>query len=94
MKYYRTQFDDREQRLLYAHVEGTNVGYPGQTSKTGRQVSFWSFFHQWGRDKPQRVGPEYPSRETLLASMDKYGAEFGFGHVAMGASVQETAEAQ
>lgn len=94
MKYHRTQFDDGEQRLLYAHVEGTNLGYPGQTRKTGRQVSFWSFFHQWRRDEPQRVGPEYPSREALLASMDKYGAEFGFGHVAMGASVQEMGERQ
>lgn len=91
-KYYRTRFDDGEQRLLYAHVEGTNVGYPGQTSKTGRQVSFWSFFHQWQRDDPQRVGPEFPSKEALIGAMEQYGAEFGFGHVAMVPSVQEMGE--
>jgi len=77
-KYYSTPFADRDQRLLFAHVEGTNLGYPGQRRRTGRQVSFWSFFHQWRDDEPRRVGREYPSRETLLADMMRYGREYGF----------------
>lgn len=91
-RFHRTRFDDGEQRLLYAHIEGTNVGYPGQRSKAGRQVSFWSFFHQWQKDDPKRVGPEYPTREALVAAMGQYGADFGFDHVAMAASVQEMVE--
>lgn len=87
-KFHKTRFDDGEQRLLYAHVEGTNVGYE-PTHKLTRQVSFWSFFHQCQQEDPKRVGPEYPTRETLLAAMEKYGADFGFDHVAMAASVQE-----
>lgn len=78
-KLYRTRFDDGEQRLLYGHVEGTNVGYDPTNHKASRQVSFWSFFHQWGTDEPRRVGPEYPSREALVAAMENYGNDFGFG---------------
>lgn len=61
MTYHKTQFDDGSQRLLY-----------GQVAK-----GLWSFFHQEGNDAPRKVGPHYPSKETLLADLHRYGTEFG-----------------
>ena len=74
MKFLKTRFDDGEQRLLYAHVTGTNV----RTLKPNRQVSFWRFFHQDGEEDPAGVGPEYPSREQIVADTERFGTEFGF----------------
>jgi hypothetical protein len=78
--YYRTQFDDGEQRLLYSHVTGTQVGYKTATGRRGegRKVDFWCFFWQDADSRPRKVGLEYPSKETLLADMHRYGTECGF----------------
>ncbi len=73
-KFYRTRFDDGEQRLLFAHIEGTQVGYGGLP----RKVSFWSFFHQHGTDRPSKTGPEFPARESLLAAAEQFGRDYGF----------------
>jgi len=80
MKYYKTRFDDGEQRLLFAHVQGTQVGRfdaKGRRMRP-RKVSFWRFFHQDGTDEPAGVGPEYKSKAELLADAERYGTEFGF----------------
>ncbi len=75
-KYYKTQFDEDGQRLLYAHVEGHNVGL--RNGRPAPWVSFWSFFHQNGRDEPKRVGQEYPSEAILLADLHRFGTVYGF----------------
>ncbi len=76
MKFLKTRFDDGEQRLLYAHVEGTQVGRG--LGNRNRQVSFWRFFHQDGDGEPRGVGPEYPNREQIVADTHRFGTEFGF----------------
>jgi hypothetical protein len=76
--FFPTQFADTDQRLLYARVDGVNLGYCDSPRNRTRKVSLWAFFHQVGADTPRKVGREYPSRETLLADMDRYGRDFGF----------------
>jgi len=75
-----TRFDDGEQRLLFDHIQGTQVGrYDGKGRKMKRRkVSFWSFFHQDGNEKPRKVGAQYPTKVELLADVERYGKEFGF----------------
>ncbi len=74
-----TRFDDGQQRLLFDHVKGTQVGrHKDGKKQKPRQVSFWSFFHQEGSEEPHKVGPEYPTKDELLADADRYGTEFGF----------------
>lgn len=76
LQYRKTRFDDGEQRLLYALVDGTNVGRG--LGKRDKKVRFWRFFHQVGDDTPRDVGPEYSSEKKLLADAERYGTEFGF----------------
>ena len=73
MQFNKTRFDDGEQRLVFAHVTGANVG-----NGRRKEVSFWSFFHIDGQRAPSRVGTFYASRAELLADAARYGAEWGF----------------
>ncbi len=60
--YHKTRWDDGEQRLFYGRVDRTT----------------WSFFHQWQKDEPRRVGPLYATKTELLADATRYATDYGF----------------
>lgn len=79
LKYYKTGYGDDEQSLVYAKVEGTQVGrYKKGRRLKPRQVSFWSFFHKREDGSISRVGPTYPSKDALLSDLKRYCEDFGF----------------
>lgn len=74
MLYISTRFESDGQRLLYARVEGVQVGHGGLP----RKVSEWRIFHQTEGLEPRSVGPSYRSKAELLADLNRYAAESGW----------------
>ncbi len=65
---------ENDVRLFYMHITGTNV----RSGKPNREVSFWQHLVQDGKDEPAQVGPQYPTKEALLADQHRYATEYGF----------------
>lgn len=63
-KLHKTRFHDPsdDQSLLYGMLE------PG----------CWRFFHKDGHSEPRPVGPQHPTKESLLNHLEDFGREYGF----------------
>lgn len=67
------------QQLAYAKLEGLNVCRYGKGGKRLPSVKccFWQFIHV-SDGSARQVGPQYPTKEALLADARRYATEFGF----------------